>query len=97
MDNHYYLVVETIEDNLSKGAHQLIGAHSRHHHQTGHLFKRRYKAMLANKEAYLLELARNVVLNPIRDKMLENINDRPWSSYLAMTGATKPPNWFETD
>ena len=101
MDNHYHLVIETIEGNLSKGMRQLNGVytqyHNRRHHHTGHLFQGRYKAILVDKEAYLLELTRYVVLNPIGAKMIENMNDWPWSSYLAMIGATEPPNWLETD
>ncbi len=70
MDNHYHLVVETPEGNLSKGMRQLNGVYTqtynRRHRQVGHLFQGRYKAILLDAEAYLLELARYVVLNPSR-------------------------------
>ena len=101
MDNHYHLVVETPEGNLSKGMRQLNGVYTqyynRRHHHTGHLFQGRYKAILVDKETYLLELTRYVVLNPIRAKMVKNMNDWPWSSYPAMVGDTEPQDWLETD
>ncbi len=70
MENHYHLVVETPEGNLSKGMRQLNGVYTqtynRRHRQVGHLFQGRYKAILVDAEAYLLELARYVALNPSR-------------------------------
>ena len=70
MTNHYHLFVETVEDNLSQGMRQLNGVYTqrfnRRHRQVGHLFQGRYKAILVQKEAHLLELSRYVVLNPVR-------------------------------
>ncbi|MEZ0174379.1 MAG: transposase [Candidatus Reddybacter sp.] len=101
MDNHYHLVVKTIESNLSKGMRQLNGvytqSYNRRHHHTGHLFQGRYKAILVDKEAYLLELTRYVVLNPIRARMVKNVGDWPWSSYPAMVGDSQLYSWLETD
>lgn len=42
----------------------------------------RYKAILVERDSYLLELARNVVLNPLRAKMVKRLEAWPWSSYL---------------
>ena len=101
MDNHYHLVVETAEANLSKGMRQLNGVYTqyynRRHNRTGHVFQGRYKAIHVEKETYLLELARYVVLNPVRAKMVKNIPDSPWSSYAATVGRIEPPHWLETD
>lgn len=56
---------------------------NRRNKRTGHLFQGRYKAILVDKKSYLLELARYVVLNPVRAKgMVRTIDDWPWSSYL---------------
>lgn len=49
------------------------------------------------KESYLLELARYVVLNPVRARMVGNAREWPWSSHLAMLGAMQSPKWLETD
>ena len=101
MDNHYHLVVETIDGNLSKGMRQLNGVYTQHynrsHNRAGHVFQGRYKAVHVDKEAYLLELSRYVVLNPVRAGMVDQVADWAWSSYLGMIGRHPCPEWFETD
>ena len=101
MTNHYHLVVETPDANLSKGMRQLNGvftqATNRRHTRTGHLFQGRFKGILVDKESYLLELIRYVVLNPVRARMVENPDDWPWSSYRAMVGEVAKPKWLATD
>lgn len=101
MDNHYHFVVETAEGNLSKGMRQLNGVYTqyfnRQHGRFGHVFQGRFKAILVEKEAYLLELSRYVVLNPIRAKMVKNIEDWQWSNYLAFCGLQNKQEWLETD
>ena len=70
MTNHYHLLVETVEGNLSRGMRQFNGQYTqsfnRRHGIVGHLFQGRYKAIVVQKESYLLELTRYVILNPIR-------------------------------
>ncbi|MDV6343604.1 transposase [Nitrosomonas sp. Is37] len=102
MDNHYHLIIETLDGNLSKSMRQLNGvytqASNRRHGRSGHLFQGRYKAILVNKDRYLLELSRYVVLNPLRAKgMVNRLEDWPWSSYLAMVGDVPRPEWLTTD
>jgi putative transposase len=101
MTNHYHLVVETPDGNLSKGMRQLNGmytqASNRRHKRTGHLFQGRFKGILVDKESYLLELSRYVVLNPVRAAMVKHPGDYAWSSYGAMVGATPTPGWLATD
>jgi REP element-mobilizing transposase RayT len=101
MDNHYHIVVETIEGNLARGMRHLNGvftqATNRKYGRTGHLFQGRYKAILVEKDAHLLELARYVVLNPVRAGMVGECEAWPWSSYHAMTGLTTRPVWLQTE
>lgn len=101
MTNHYHLVVETPDGNLSKGMRQLNGmytqASNRRHGRTGHLFQGRFKGILVDKESYLLELARYVVLNPVRAGMVKHPGKFLWSSYRAMAGDTPVPGWLTTD
>ncbi|BBL34147.1 hypothetical protein Nstercoris_00376 [Nitrosomonas stercoris] len=102
MDNHYHLILETPDGNLSKGMRQLNGVYTqtsnRRHKRSGHLFQGRYKAILVDKNHYLLELSRYVVLNPLRARnMVSRLEDWPWSSYLAMVGDTPKPEWLTTD
>lgn len=101
MTNHYHVVVETIEGNLAKGMRQLNGVYTQYvnrtHGRVGHVFQGRYKAILVEKEAYLLELARYVVLNPLRAGMVARAVDWPWSSYPAMVGEVIAPPWLAVD
>ncbi|MEK6749131.1 MAG: transposase [Pseudomonadota bacterium] len=101
MTNHYHLVVETPDGNLSKGMRQLNGmytqASNRRHARTGHLFQGRFKGILVDKDSYLLELARYVVLNPVRASMVKHPGKYPWSSYRAMAGDAPSPGWLATD
>lgn len=95
MDNHFHLMIETTKPNLSRGMRQLNGvytqAFNRRHHKVGHLFQGRFKAILVEKDAYLLELARYVVLNPVRAKMVKSPERYPWSSYRATLGLDPVP------
>lgn len=101
MPNHYHLVIETPDGNLAKGMRQLNGVYTqssnRRHGQVGHLFQGRYKAILVDQDAYLLEVCRYVVLNPVRAGMVKTPEEWPWSSYNATSGQVKPPVWLATD
>lgn len=101
MTNHYHLVVETAEGNLSRGMRQLNGVYTQHvnraHARTGHAFQGRYHAVLVERETHLLELARYVVLNPVRAGMVDDAARWPWSSYRAFIGSAAAPPWLETD
>lgn len=100
MDNHYHIVIETAEPNLSKGMRQLNGVYTqfynRQHGRVGHVFQGRYKGILVERDEYLLELARYVVLNPIRARMVKNIKDWKWSSFNAIIGKGTAQSWLET-
>lgn len=95
MTNHYHFLVETPDANLSKGMRQLNGVYTqrfnRRHGLTGHLFQGRYKAILVQKESYLLEVSRYVVLNPVRAGMVKKPADWPWSSFSIMVSGGESP------
>jgi len=99
MDNHYHFIVETAEENLSKGMRQMNGVYTqyfnRQHNRVGHVFQGRYKAILVEKDAYLMELSRYVSLNPVRARMVGQVEDWPWSSYLVMQNKVEVPQWLE--
>ncbi|MDT8376083.1 MAG: transposase, partial [Mariprofundaceae bacterium] len=98
MSNHYHLVIETPKANLAQGMRQLNGIYTqrfnRVHHRVGHIFQGRYKAILVERDAYLLELSRYVVLNPVRAKMVKDVSQWPWSSYRATAGMVACPAWL---
>jgi len=101
MSNHYHLLVETPDGNLSKGMRQLNGVYTLHfnrrHGRVGHVFQGRYKAILVDKDDYLLELARYIVLNPVRAQMVRSARDWGWSSYRATAGQASGPEWLQTE
>ncbi|MBV5330659.1 MAG: transposase, partial [Chlorobium sp.] len=101
MSNHYHVVVETMEGNLSRGMRQLNGVYTqtfnRNHQRVGHVFQGRYRSIIVEKDTYLLELIRYVVLNPVRAGMVNNAADWPWSSYGAVVGTAGRPEWLQTD
>jgi hypothetical protein len=94
MDNHYHLILETPDGNLSKGMRQLNGVYTKEfnkkHKRAGHIFQGRYKAILIQKESHLLEVCRYVVLNPVRAKAADMPEEWAWSSYHATSGIAKP-------
>ncbi len=94
MNNHYHLIIETPDGNLSKGMRQLNGVYTqmfnKRHKKTGHIFQGRYKAILIQKDSHLLEACRYVVLNPVRAKIVHKLEDWKWSSYRSTAGLDKP-------
>jgi putative transposase len=101
MTNHYHLLIETPDANLSKGMRQLNGVYTqrfnRAHARVGHVFQGRFKAILVDKDSYLLELARYIVLNPLRAKIVRRLERWRWSSYLATCGQAAKPDWLQVD
>lgn len=85
MTNHFHFMVETVDAGLHRGMRHLNSTYAqyfnRRYRLAGHLFQGRYKAILCQKEAYLLELARYIVLNPVRAGMVATPGDWQWSSY----------------
>jgi putative transposase len=98
MNNHYHLLVQTPDANLSKGMRQLNGIYTqyynRRHGLTGHLFKGRYKSILVDQDAYLMELSRYIVLKPVKAGKVKSVEKWVWSSYRAMVGMTPSPEWL---
>jgi putative transposase len=90
MDNHYHLLIETGTPTLSKGMKYLNGTYTqsfnRSHNRVGHVFQGRFKAILVEKDNYLQELSRYIVLNPVKARMVRAAKDWHWSSYRATAG-----------
>jgi REP element-mobilizing transposase RayT len=101
MIDHYHLLMETPDANLSKGMRQLNGVYTqqvnRTHRRVGHLFQGRYQAILVERDSYLREVARYVVLNPVRAGIVSAPGDWPWSSYRATAGEVPAPPFLATD
>ena len=98
MGNHYHLVVETPDANLSRGMRHLNGVYTqssnRRHQRVGHIFQGRFKAILVDADAYLRELSRYVVLNPVRANLVQLPEQWRWSSYKQVICTTQAPRWL---
>jgi putative transposase len=106
MTNHFHLVVETPQPNLSLGMKWLLGTYTqrfnRRHRHWGHLFGGRYKAQLIDErsEEYLRVACDYVHLNPVRAGLVkknQRLESFPWSSYPAYRQPKLRPSWLHTD
>ena len=93
MSNHYHLIVETPNADISKIMHYINGSYTgyinRRKRRSGHLFQGRYKSILVDVDSYLLELSRYVHLNPVRAKIVKRPEDYPYSSYKSFISKKK--------
>lgn len=91
MTNHYHLLIETPEANLSRAMHHINSSYTTYinvkRKRCGHLFQGRYKSILVDRDSYLLELSRYIHLNPVRARLVQKPEDYPHSIYRAFTSA----------
>lgn len=101
MGNHYHLMIETPDPNISLGMRQLNGVYTQHfnrkHSRVGHVFQGRFKAILVEKESYLLELCRYIVLNPVAAGIVSRPEDYSWSSFNFTAKAGRHPDFLSTE
>lgn len=101
MDNHYHLLVETVDGNLSMGMRHLNGVYTqrfnRRHNRVGHIYQGRFKSIFVEQESYLLELCRYVVLNPVRAGIVKHPGNYKWSSYKGTVGLIKAVPFLTVD
>jgi len=101
MDNHYHLLVRTQRANLQK-AMQWFGTtytqrFNRRHFRSGHLFQGRYKSIIIQNDAYLLQLSYYIHRNPLRAGIVNRLAGYRWSSYKVYAYGHKTPKWLSTD
>ncbi len=100
MSNHYHILLKTLEPNLSKSMQWLGTTYTRRynnrHQLCGHLFQGRYKSIIVQNDAYLLNLSYYIHRNPLRANMVERLADYEWSSYRYYAYKRKSPNWLST-
>jgi REP element-mobilizing transposase RayT len=100
MGNHYHLLLETPHANLSRIMRHINGvytqAYNRLKNTDGSLFRGRYKSILVDKDAYIMQLSRYIHRNPIdmKQPLVSNLEDYKWSSYRAYIGKDKNLNWL---
>ncbi len=87
LSNHLHLLLETPQGNLSKLMQPLQTSFTlsfnRRHRQSGHVFEQRYKALVVDRDNYLVHVSRYIHLNPVAAKLVQRPQDYPWSSYRA--------------
>lgn len=85
MPNHFHLLLEVSRAPLSKAMQSLLYRYTRHYNQRyrkiGHLFQGRYRAILCDRDSYLMELIRYLHLNPVRAAMVGDPSRYRWSSH----------------
>jgi putative transposase len=96
--NHFHLLLRTGPTPLSKVMRKLMTGYAvtfnKRHKRAGHLFQNRYKSVVCEEDAYLLELIRYIHLNPLRAKLVQDINELdkyPWTGHSAILGHCKNP------
>lgn len=101
MGNHYHLLLETPEANLSLAMRQLNGVYTqrfnRRHERCGHLLQGRFGAQLVDGDAYLREVCRYIVLNPVRAGLVAHPRQWRWSSFHATAGEAAIPGFLTVD
>lgn len=100
MSNHVHLAIQVADIPLSRIIQNLSFRYTRwinwRQGQSGHLFQGRYKAVLVDADAYLLELTRYIHLNPVRAGVVKEPEDYLWSGHRAYLGREVIP-WLTTD
>lgn len=101
MGNHYHLLLQTLEANLSVALRHLNGVYTqrfnRRHERCGHVLQGRFAAQLVDGDAYLREVCRYIVLNPVRAGLVARPGDWRWSSFRATAGETTAPGFLSVD
>lgn len=99
MNNHYHLLLETPDANLSKimrfVGREYVEKYNRKNGCDGSLFKGRYKSVLVDKDSYLSELTRYIHRNPLC--IVDNLKNYQWSSYPAYLNESKTPSWLNKE
>lgn len=95
MTNHVHALLEVASEPLGRFMQRVASQYARflqrRHETTGHLFERRYHAVLVDTERYLLDLVRYIHLNPVRGGLAADPADYPWSSHRDYLGRAQRP------
>ena len=101
MDNHYHLLARTRRANLKKAMQWFGTTYTQRvngrHFRSGHLFQGRYKSIIIQNDAYLLQLSYYIHRNPLRAGIVKRLGDYRWSSYKVYAYGRKTPKWLSTD
>lgn len=101
MSNHYHILIQTPEGNLSRAMRHLNGVYTQRYNRRkkidGQLFRGRYKSILVGGDSYLLELLRYIHRNPVRARICKTVDDYTWSSHKGYISSAKKWNWLHKE
>jgi REP element-mobilizing transposase RayT len=101
MPNHYHLLVQTPDANISRCMRHIDGVYTqrfnRRHDCDGQLFRGRFKSILIEADNYLLQLIRYIHLNPIKAGLTDHLETYKWSSHRAYLARAEKWNWLYKD
>lgn len=101
MSNHYHLLIQTPEGNLSRVMRHINGVYTQRYNRKrntdGQLFRGRFKSVLVQEDQHLLELLRYIHRNPVRAHVGNAVGDYPWSSHHGYISAAKEWGWLHKD
>lgn len=104
MPNHFHLLIRSGVKPLSELMSRLLTGYAvyfnRKYKRSGYLYQNRYKSILCQEDNYLLELVRYIHLNPLRAKLvkdMEGLNKYKWSGHSVLIGNNKEVKWQSTD
>jgi len=101
MNNHVHFLIETQGIPLSKilqGVNQSYTTYFNRKYKTvGHLFQGRYKAILCDRDEYLLSLVKYIHFNPVRARIVKTPDEYQWSSHHSYIKKTDRVNIVDTD
>lgn len=101
MDNHYHFLIETPKANISQIMQNINTSYTvyinKKYRRSGHLFQGRFKAIIVDKDKYLITLSRYIHLNPVRAKIVKMPEDYKWTSYNAFIGKGTNALVYTTD
>ena len=101
MSNHYHLLIQTPEANLSRFMRHINGLYTQYFNRTykrdGQLFRGRYKSIIIDGDSYLLELVRYIHRNPLKAGLIKRLEDYSWSSHGAYISKGNEGNWMHKD
>lgn len=101
MPNHYHMLTQTPEANISRAMRHINGVYTQRfnsrHKCDGQLFRGRYRSILVGGDSYLLQLVRYIHRNPLKSRLVKNLNAYAWSSHKAYVSIAQKWNWLHKD
>jgi len=101
MENHYHILLQTPDANLSRCMRHINGVYTQYFNRThgldGHLFRGRYKSILIDSDSYLLELIRYIHRNPLEAGIVDRLESYQWSSHKGYLSRSDKWKWLHKD